>query len=167
MPSFSSLVLSLVLSLSAADVGVAPTSPNNLSVSVVGTAPEAFGAATPFILVARVKVQEGKKAEYLRAAAVADRGVMLSEPGMLHHTFDELDGKAFDFCWSEVYADDSALAAHLANPVVGEYLTAHAEFGADFAVEIYGSVGSELRKALGGLPFPVQIYPTALGYSRV
>merc|ERR1719164_435934 len=138
MPSFSSLVLSLVLSLSAADVGVAPTSPNSLSASVLGTAPEVFGAATPFILVARVKVQEGKKAEYLRAAAVADRGVMLSEPGMLHHTFDELDGEAFDFCWSEVYADDSALA----------------EFGADFAVEIYGSVGSELREALGGLPFP-------------
>ena len=104
MPSFSSLVLSLVLSLSAADVGVAPTSPNNLSVSVVGTAPEAFGAATPFILVARVKVQEGKKAEYLRAAAVADRGVMLSEPGMLHHTFDVDPDTPNSFVWSEVYS---------------------------------------------------------------
>merc|ERR1719231_1680543 len=146
----SSLVLSLALSLSAADIGVAPTSPNNLSATVVGTAPAAFGAATPFILVARVKVQEGKREEYLRAAAAADRGVMLSEPGMLHHTFDKLDGEAFDFCWSEVYANDAALFAHLANPVVAEYLGAHAEYGADFAVEIYGSVGAELREALDG-----------------
>jgi len=42
---------------------------------VPGTTPEAFGEDTPFLLIARIKCKKGKKAEYLKIAAVADNGV--------------------------------------------------------------------------------------------
>ena len=40
-----------------------------------GTSPEAFGEETPFLLIARIKCKKGKKADYLKIAAVADNGV--------------------------------------------------------------------------------------------
>ena len=86
---------------------------------------------------------------------------------MLHHSFDELDGKAFDFCWSEAYKNDAALFAHLENPVVGTYLEAHDALADKFVVEIYGTIGPALRKACDDLPFPVHVYATKLGYSRL
>ena len=58
-------------------------------VTVCGTEPSAFGGETPFILLARVQVKPGMVDAYLEAAAAADKGVMESEPGMLHHTVSE------------------------------------------------------------------------------
>ena len=55
-------------------------------VTVCGTEPSTFGGETPFILLARVQVKPGMVDAYLEAAAAADKGVMESEPGMLHHT---------------------------------------------------------------------------------
>ena len=72
---------------------------------------------------------------------------MNSEKGMLHHSFDELDGGDFDFCWSEAYKNDAALFAHLANPVVGAYLEDHGKLADKFVVEIYGTIGAPLKKA--------------------
>ena len=86
---------------------------------------------------------------------------------MLHHTFDVSPEDPESFCWSEVYENDAALAAHLANPAVGVYLEHHAELGDRFTVEVHGTLGAELKKAVTGLPFPVQLYSTMLGYSRV
>ena len=58
-------------------------------VTVCGTEPSAFGGETPFILLARVQVKPGMVDAYLEAAAAADKGVMDSEPGMLHHTVSD------------------------------------------------------------------------------
>ena len=49
-----------------------------------------FGASTPFILLARAHVKPEFKEQHMEAAAVADNGVMESEPGMLHHTWDQV-----------------------------------------------------------------------------
>ena len=48
-----------------------------------------FGSDTPFMLIARLKVQEDKVAEYLELAEKKDKAVEESEPGMLHHKFDQ------------------------------------------------------------------------------
>ena len=49
----------------------------------------AFDDSTPFILIARIKVKPGKVQEYLELATKTDAAVEASEPGMLHHTFDQ------------------------------------------------------------------------------
>ena len=65
------------------------------------------------------------------------------------------------------YKNDAALFAHLANPAVGKYLEDHAELADTFVVEIYGTIGPELQRACDDLPFPVRVFETQLGYSRL
>ena len=62
--------------------------------------PAAFGASTPFILIARVQVKPGKVKEYLAIADQTDLGVSDSEPGMLHHTFDVSEDDDHAYTWS-------------------------------------------------------------------
>ncbi len=127
----------------------------------------AFDASTPFILIARITVKEGKVSEYLELAARTDSAVQASEPGMIHHTFDQDPDSTQGFTWSEVYKDDSAFLAHLANPPVVEYLSKHAEIGDSFSVEVYGTVGLECRNAMFATGLPFKIYESKCGYSRV
>ena len=126
-----------------------------------------FGSDTPFMLLAKLKVKEGKVAEYLEIADETDKAVEAEEPGMLHHTFDQDPDDPLRFVWSEVYKNDDALLAHLANPAVGVYLEAHAELGTDFSVEFYGTVGDKVIAAMNGTGVPYKIFKTKLGYSRV
>ena len=86
-----------------------------------------FGAETPFILLARIQVKPDKVQEYLLLAAKTDKAVEDSEPGMLHHTFDQDPENPLCFVWSEVYKNDEAFLSHLANPPVEEYLQGHAD----------------------------------------
>ena len=126
-----------------------------------------FGSSTPFILIARIKVKPGKVAEYLQLATKTDAAVEASEQGMLHHTFDQDPGNPLCFAWSEVYQNDDALLAHLANPSVGEYLQGHAELGDGFTVEVYGTVGEECKEAMNATGLPFKIFESKCGYSRV
>ena len=48
-----------------------------------------FGADTPFLLLAKIKVKEDKVSEYLELADKTDKAVEAAELGMLHHTFDQ------------------------------------------------------------------------------
>ena len=86
---------------------------------------------------------------------------------MLHHTFDQDPDYPLRFVWSEVYKNDDALLAHLANLAVGVYLEAHSELGTDFSVEFYGTVGDKVIEAMNGTGVPYKIFKTKLGYSRV
>ena len=126
-----------------------------------------FGASTPFILIARIRVKPSKIKEYLELAAAIDSAVEDSEPGMLHHTFDQDPENSTYFTWSEVYKNDAAFLAHLSNPPVGEYLTKHSELGDGFTVEVYGTIGAECRKAMEETGLPLKIFETKCGYSRV
>ncbi len=95
-----------------------------------------FDSSTPFILIARIQVKPGKVEEYLELATKTDAAVEASEPGMLHHTFDQDPDNLLCFTWSEVYKNDDAFLAHLANPPVAEYLQGHAKLGDRFTVEV-------------------------------
>ena len=119
------------------------------------------------MLLAKLKVKEDKVAEYLEIADKTDKAVKASELDMLHHTFDQDPDDPFRFVWSEVYKNDDALLAHLANPAVGAYLGAHDELGTDFPVEFYGTVGDKVIEAMNGKEVQYKIFKTKLGYSRV
>ena len=93
-----------------------------------------FGSNTPFMLRAKIKVREDKVAEYLEIADKTDKAVEAEVSGMLHHTFDQDPDYPLRFVGSEVYKNDDALLAHLANPVLGVYLEAHAALGTDLSV---------------------------------
>ena len=127
-----------------------------------------FGSDTPFMLLAKLKIKEDKVAEYLEIAVKTDRAVEADELGMLHHTFDQDPNVSPRFVWSEVYKNDDALLAHLANPVlVIIYLKAHAELGTDFSVEIYETAGDKVIGAMKETGVPFKVFKTKFGYVRV
>ena len=126
-----------------------------------------FDASTPFLLLARIHVKPGCVDDYLSLAAKTDAGVKDSEPGMLHHTFDQDPENPLCFTWSEVYKNDDAFLAHLANPPVGEYLQGHKQLGDGFTVEVYGTVGDKCKAAMEATGLTVKIFESKCGYSRV
>ena len=126
-----------------------------------------FDSATPFLLLARIHVKRGCVDDYLELARETDAAVEASEPGMLHHTFDQDPEDPQTFVWSEVYANDAAFAAHVSNPPVQAYLQKHAELGDSFSIEVYGTVGDDCRTLMESFGLPLKIYETMLGYSRV
>ena len=126
-----------------------------------------FDSNTPFMLLARIHVKPGCVEDYLELARATDSAVENSEPGMLHHTFDQDPDDPQAFVWSEVYANDAAFEAHVTNPPVQEYLQKHAELGDGFSVEVYGTAGSECQALMESFGLPLKIFKTKLGYSRV
>lgn len=127
----------------------------------------AFGATTPFLLIARCTVKEGCLDQYLEAAKIADEGVRQTEPGMLHHTFDSDPSDPMKFVWSEVYKDDASFLFHLSNPPLQKFVEQHGELGSDFSVEFYGTISDDTKKVASELPFPCTFFDTKFGYSRV
>ena len=127
---------------------------------------DVFDETTPFILIARIRVKPQHVDEYIQLARTTDQKVMETEPGMLHHTFDQDPDDKCCFTWSEVYKNDSAFSAHLSNPVVGTYLEKHAELGESFSVEVYGTVGPDCLELMPRF-IPLKVYNSVLGYSRV
>lgn len=119
------------------------------------------------MLLARIHVKPGCIDRYLELARMTDMAVQSSEPGMLHHTFDQDPDDPQAFVWSEVYANDESFAAHVSNPPVQEYLQQHAELGDGFSIEVYGTVGDVCRKLMESFGLPLKIHPSKLGYSRV
>ena len=126
-----------------------------------------FDQTTPFMLLARIHVKPGCVEAYLQLAQATDAAVEASEPGMIHHTFDQDPDDPQAFVWSEVYANDEAFSAHVSNPPVQEYLQKHAELGDGFSVEVYGTVGDDCRTSMESFGLPLKIFETKLGYSRV
>ena len=127
-----------------------------------------FGAETPFILLARLRVKPDKIQEYLELADKTDKAVEASEPGMLHHTFDQDPENPLCFVWSEVFKNDDDFLAHLVNPPVGNYLEAHAELcDGDLSIEFYGTVGDKVIEAMNESGLTYKVFKTQLGYSRL
>ena len=127
-----------------------------------------FGSDTPFMLIARLKVKEGKVNEYFEIADKTDKAVEESEPGMLHHTFDQDPDDPLRFVWSEFFKNDDAFLAHLVNPPVGDYLEAHAGLcDGDLSIEFYGTVGDKVIEVMNESGLTYKVFKTQLGYSRV
>ena len=119
------------------------------------------------MLLARIHVKPGCVDAYLELAQATDAAVQRSEPGMIHHTFDQDPDDPLGFVWSEVYVNDAAFSTHVSNPPVQDYLKKHAELGDGFSIEVYGTVSDDCRKLMASFGLPLKIFETKLGYSRV
>ena len=123
--------------------------------------------SNPFILIARIRVKEGKVEEYLKIAKEADDAVNLSEPDMLIHTFDQDPSDPLEFTWSEVYRNSEAMVHHLNNPPVQDYVEKHKEIGEKFEIEVYGNITEETSKAIKNTNIPFKHFKTTeVGYIR-
>ena len=125
----------------------------------------------PFVLIARIKVKEGKVEEYLDLAEKTDQAVEQSEPDMLLHNFDADPSDPRQFTWTELYRNDAALINHLNNPPVHEYIYKHLEIAESLEVEIYGTLSEETFNFLNdgwkkdGIPFKY-FETTRVGFVR-
>ena len=123
--------------------------------------------SNPFILIARIRVKEGKVDEYLKIAKEADDAVNASEPDMLIHTFDQDPTDPLEFTWSEVYRTSKAMVHHINNPPVVAYVEKHQEIADKFEIEVYGNITDETIKAIDGLNVPFKHFKTTkVGYIR-
>ena len=125
----------------------------------------------PFVLIARIKVKEGKVEEYLDLAEKTDQAVEQSEPDMLLHNFDADPSDSHQFTWTELYRNDAALINHLNNPPVHDYIYKHLEIAESLEVEIYGTLSEETFNFLNdgwkkdGIPFKY-FQTTRVGFVR-
>ena len=123
--------------------------------------------SNPFILIARIRVKEGKVEEYLKIAKEADDAVNESEPDMLIHTFDQDPTDPLEFTWSEVYRNSEAMVHHLNNPPVQAYVEKHQEIADRFEIEVYGNITEETIKAIEDTNVPFRHFKTTeVGYIR-
>ena len=58
-----------------------------------------FDKSTPFMLLARIRVKPGCAEQYLELARITDEAVEASEPGMIHHIFDQDPDDPQAFAW--------------------------------------------------------------------
>ena len=120
-----------------------------------------------FILIARIRVKEGKVEEYLKIAKEADDAVNASEPDMLIHTFDQDPTDPLEFTWSEVYRTSESMIHHINNPPVVAYVEKHQEIADKFEIEVYGNITDETIKAIEDLKVPFKHFKTTkVGYIR-
>jgi len=123
--------------------------------------------SNPFILIARIRVKEGKVEEYLKIAKEADDAVNVSEPNMLIHTFDQDPTDPLEFTWSEVYRNSEAMVHHLNNPPVQDYVKKHSEIADKFEIEVYGNITEETIMAIKDTKVPFKHFKTTeVGYIR-
>ena len=123
--------------------------------------------SNPFILIARIRVKEGKVEEYLKIAKEADDAVNASEPDMLIHTFDQDPTDPLEFTWSEVYRTSEAMVHRINNPPVVAYVEKHQEIADKFEIEVYGNITDETIKAIEALNVPFKHFKTTeVGYIR-
>ena len=128
---------------------------------------EKIDMSNPFILIARIRVKEGKVEEYLKIAKEADDAVKASEPDMLIHTFDQDPTDPLEFTWSEVYRTSEAMVHHISNPPVQAYVEKHQEIADKFEIEVYGNITDETIKAIEDLNVPFRYFKTTdVGYIR-
>ncbi len=126
-----------------------------------------MAGATPFVLIARIRVKEGMVEECLDLAETVDKAVETSEPGMIFHNFDSDPDDPSGFTWTEVYKNSQAFLYHASNPPVMEYIEKQAEIAEAISLEIYGEISQEMTGTLDALPFPVKHFKTTrVGYIR-
>ena len=123
--------------------------------------------SNPFILIARIRVKEGKVEEYLKIAKEADDAVNASEPDMLIHTFDQDPSDPLESTWSEVYRNSEAMIHHLNNPPVQDYVEKHKQIADRFEIEVYGNITEKTIKAIKDTNIPFRHFKTTeVGYIR-
>ena len=123
--------------------------------------------SNPFILIARIRVKDGKINEYLKIANEVDNSVKNSEPDMLIHTFDQDPNDQNEFTWTEVYRNSRAMIKHINNPPVKSYVLKHEALAEKFEIEVYGNLSLETIEAINNLNVPFKHFKTtSVGYFR-
>ena len=123
--------------------------------------------SNPFILIARIRVKDGKINDYLKIASEVDNSVKNSEPDMLIHTFDQDPNDKNEFTWTEVYRNSRAMIKHINNPAVKSYVLKHEELAEKFEIEVYGNLTQETIEAINNLNVPFKHFKTtSVGYFR-
>ena len=123
--------------------------------------------SNPFILIARIRVKDGKTNDYLKIASEVDNSVKNSEPDMLIHTFDQDPNDKNEFTWTEVYRNSRAMIKHINNPPVKSYVLKHEELAEKFEIEVYGNLTQETIEAINNLNVPFKHFKTTIvGYFR-
>jgi quinol monooxygenase YgiN len=123
--------------------------------------------SNPFILIARIRVKDGKINDYLKIANEVDNSVKNSEPDMLIHTFDQDPHDQNEFTWTEVYRNSSAMIKHINNPPVKLYVLKHEELAEKFEIEVYGNLTQETIETINNLNVPFKHFKTtSVGYFR-
>jgi len=123
--------------------------------------------SNPFILIARIRVKDGKINDYLKIASEVDNSVKNTEPDMLIHTFDQDPNDQNEFTWTEVYRNSSAMIKHINNPAVKSYVLKHGELAEKFEIEVYGNLTQETIEAINNLNVPFKHFKTtSVGYFR-
>jgi quinol monooxygenase YgiN len=73
------------------------------------------------VVIARVKVQAGKEAEFAAAGRKMVAHVKANEPGTLTYTLNQSTADGTDFVFYEVYRDQEAFAAHAGSTMMKEF----------------------------------------------
>ena len=127
--------------------------------------PPSGPASTPFVLMGQFKAKAGGVDAFLAWSKDVDKAVEDAETGMLMHMLCAHEDDPLTFTWVELYQNDAALRAHLANPAVGEALAKAPQHTDGMAIAIYGELAPETRKWADGLGLPITWYPWKLGFS--
>ena len=99
---------------------------------------------TPFVIIARVQVKDGKQEEYMKLGKKIDDIVNETEPGMLFHDLNcDLDNSC-SFTWTEILKNSSSFVSHLNSLDVKETIKKQIELIDTWSIEIYGKVSEEV-----------------------
>ncbi|MAS51223.1 MAG: antibiotic biosynthesis monooxygenase [Dehalococcoidia bacterium] len=115
---------------------------------------------TPFLIIARVKVKDGKQKEYIELGKEIDDIVNETEPGMLFHDLNCDSKDSCSFTWTEILKDSSSFVFHLNSPFVKETIKKQVNLIDEWSIEIYGNVSKEVIEKVEELEVPFNYFKT-------
>ena len=115
---------------------------------------------TPFLIIARVKVKDGKQKEYIELGKEIDDIVNETEPGMLFHDLNCDYKDSCSFTWTEILKDSSSFVFHLNSPFVKETIKKQVNLIDEWSIEIYGNVSKEVIEKVEELEVPFNYFKT-------
>ncbi len=115
---------------------------------------------TPFLIIARVKVKDGKQREYIELGKEIDDIVNETEPGMLFHDLNCDSKDSCSFTWTEILKDSSSFVFHLNSPFVKETIKKQVNLIDEWSIEIYGNVSKEVIEKVEELEVPFNYFKT-------
>ena len=115
---------------------------------------------TPFLIIARVKVKDGKQKEYIELGKEIDDIVNETEPGMLFHDLNCASKDSCSFTWTEILKDSSSFVFHLNSPFVKETIKKQVNLIDEWSIEIYGNVSKEVIEKVEELEVPFNYFKT-------
>tara|TARA_B100000427_G_scaffold328204_1_gene340734 strand:+ start:660 stop:1070 length:411 start_codon:yes stop_codon:yes gene_type:complete len=115
---------------------------------------------TPFLIIARVKVKDGKQKEYIELGKEIDDIVNETEPGMLFHDLNCDSKDSCSFTWTEILKDSPSFVFHLNSPFVKETIKKQVNLIDEWSIEIYGNVSKEVIEKVEELEVPFNYFKT-------